>query len=270
MKTENKKLWTLFVIIAMVSMCGCMGGGSDETTTSSDEPTTTQKTTAESLTTTSPASSGVSLESILGLGKPSSYTIVYDITMSGSGVDDTVKMTQTHYMSDKKFRLDMKGFVGEALGENRIYNTPEGSYVCIETDGEWSCLGTGTQEQDYGFDLEDTASEIEDYSENILHDGTEVIAGVTAQCFKMNVQGISTRYCLHPKYNVPLLMESTNIASGQEGYYKSIATSFKTTKLSDSVFDLPAEPVDLNDMCLQMCMQMPADYQEECIKNCEG
>lgn len=262
MKTENKKLWTLLVIFAVISFCGCLGGGPTETTTTTGEKTTTTTTLEEETTT----QQGISLENIFNLGKPSGYTVVYDITTSAAG--ETTKMTQTQYMSGEKFRMDTLGsFEGEEL-EMRAYNIPKGTYVCTKTEDEWNCIGGETEEEaDYGFDLEDMTSEIEGDITKPVYDGTQVIAGVTAQCFKMTTyEGI--RYCVHPNHYIPLLVESIDYSEGQEGHFKMIATSFTLKTPDDSVFTLPAEPMDLSDICKNACMQMPEEYRDQCLANC--
>ncbi len=244
----------------MIFLCGCMGGGPSGT-----ETTTTEI--LKSTTTTEAPSGGVSLEDIFNLGKPSGYTVVYDITVSEAG--DASRMTQTHYLSGEKFRFDIASTIGDAAIETRFYNLPEGAYTCTKIQGAWNCIGGKTQEDaEYGFNMEDMTSEIEEDTRKPIYDGTQVIAGVTAQCFKIAISEGETRYCVHPNYNMPLLVESTGIAMGQEGYFKMTATSLKLGAPSDSVFELPAEPMDLSEMCRQACMQMPADYRDECLANC--
>jgi len=259
MKFENKKLWIVF-IIGMIFMCGCMGGGPSET-----ETTTTE--TPKSTTTTEAPSEGISLGDIFNLGRPSGYTVVYDITLSAEG--EMNRMTQTNYLSVEKFRFDMADTVEGEATEMRFYNIPRGTYICTKIQGAWNCIGGKTQEDvEYGFDIGDMTSEIQEDITKPIYDGTQVIAGVTAQCFKVTISEGETRYCVHSNYNIPLLMESTGIAMGQEGYFKMIATSFTLGAPSDSVFELPAEPIDLSEMCRQACMQMPAEYRDECLANC--
>lgn len=254
------------VVLGMIATCGCMGGGPNATTTTiAGEKTTTTLASTGKTTTTSPQ--GISLESLFNLGKPSGYTIVYDITTSAAG--ETDKMTQTQYQSGEKFRMDTAGsFEGEEM-EMRAYNIPKGTYFCTKMEGEWSCFGGETQEEaDYGFNLEDMTSEIEEDIEKPVYEGTQVIAGVTAQCFKMTTNEEAVRYCVHPNHYIPLLVESTGTSPGQEGYYKMTATSVTLKTPDDSLFTLPAEPMDLSDLCKQACMQMPAEYREECLEGC--
>ncbi|RLI90657.1 MAG: hypothetical protein DRO89_05465 [Candidatus Altiarchaeales archaeon] len=235
MKTE--KIMILFIIIGVIFICGCMGRGPSEA-----ETTTT--TTLEFTTTTAAPSGEISLEDISNLGKPSGYTVAYDITVSTEG--ETNRMTQTHYLGGKKFRLDMTDTV-EGETEMRFYNIPGGTYICVKIQGAWNCIGGKTQEDaEFGFDIENMTSEIEEDLAKSIYDGTQVIAGVTAQCFRVTVSKGTMRYCVHSNYNIPLLMESTETAMGREKYIKIIATSFTLGAPSDSVFELPAEPIDLS------------------------
>jgi len=232
---KTGKIMVFFIIIGMIFICGCTGRGPSES-----ETTTTE--TLESTTTTIAPSEGP-LKGISDLGKPSGYTVAYDITVSREG--ETNRMTQTHYISGKKFRLDMTDVEGET--EMRFYNIPGGTYICTEIQGAWNCIGGKTQEDaEFGFDIEDMTSEIEGDLAKSIYDGTQVIAGVTAQCFRVTVSEGTMRYCVHSNYNIPLLMESTGTAMGEEGYFKMTATSFTLGAPSDSVFELPAEPIDLS------------------------
>jgi len=234
MKTE--KIMILFIIIGVIFICGCMGRGPSEAETTTTIPSTTY------ITTTTVAPSEGPLE-VSDLGKPSGYTVAYDITVSTEG--DASRMTQTHYISGKKFRLDMTDVEGET--EMRFYNIPGGTYICVKIQGAWNCIGGKTQgDIDFGFDIENMTSGIEEDLAKSIYDGTQVIAGVTAQCFRITVSEGTMRYCVHSSYNIPLLMESTGTAMGREKYIKIIATSFTPGVPSDSVFELPAEPIDLS------------------------
>jgi len=231
MKTEKIMI---FIIIGVIFICGCMGRGPSEA-----ETTTTE--TLESTTTTVAPSEGPL--KVSDLGKPSGYTVAYDITVSTEG--DASRMTQTHYLGGKKFRLDVTDVEGET--EMRFYNIPGGTYICVKIQGAWNCIGGKTQgDIDFGFDIENMTSGIEEDLAKSIYDGTQVIAGVTAQCFRITVSEGTMRYCVHSNYNIPLLMESTGTAMGREKYIKIIATSFTPGAPSDSVFELPAEPIDLS------------------------
>ncbi len=269
METADKKIWAVSIVMVMLISCGCIGGGPDKTTTTVTSPPEGKTTTTfnEKTTTSTTPSGGVSFESLFNLGKPSGYTVVYDVTASADG--KTNKMTQTHYLSGKKFRFDMSEIVGGELSEIRLYNLPKGTYMCVRAQGTWNCIGGKTQEDvETGFDMGDITSEVEADVTKPAYDGTQVIAGVTTQCFKVTIAEGVTRYCTHPNYNMPLLMESTGTAVGQEGYFKSIATSFTLGAPNDSVFELPAEPIDLTEMCRQACLQMPSEYKNECLAKC--
>jgi hypothetical protein len=255
----QRKFWTVLIVVGAMFLCGCTGSGPEETTTTSMEVGET--------TTTMAPSGGISLEDIFNLGKPSGYSVAYDISTSSGG--ETERMTQTHYMSGEKFRFDMTSTFEGQTTEMRFYSIQDGTYICTEIQGIWNCIGGQTQEEvEYGFDMEDMTSEIESDVNKPAYDGTQVVAGVTAQCFRVTVSEGDIRYCVHPTYYIPLLMESKGTVEGDEGYFRMIATSITTQAPSDSVFELPAEPMDLNAMCREACMNMPAEYREDCLANC--
>lgn len=261
MKTQDKKIWLAVTLASMILVSGCICGsfGTQQT-----EETETGGT--EEATTTTKASNlgGISFNDILNLGKPSGYTVTYDVTVAGQ------KMTQTHYFSGERFRMDIAGTMGGQLFESRMYRIASGSYMCTKTEGRWTCLrlSTGEKGQTSGFDVDDIASKVEGAANIPTYEGTRVIAGVTAQCFKTTIDGTSSRYCVHPNFNIPLLVESSSLTETQEGYFRMIAKSFSTGAPPESVFQLPAEPTDLSNMCAQACAMLPEDSQAACIENC--
>jgi hypothetical protein len=277
MKTKSKQIGAILIVVGMIMFSGCcglFGGGGNPTTTltggDGSEVTTTR---GGSQVTTTQASGGggggggISLDNLLNLGKPTGYTITYDVTAGGQ------KMTQTHYFSGQMFRMDMASKMDGKDVETRIYKNADGSFICTKADDAWNCMGGKTEETPTGetgqsVDLDDLSSRLKSADVVPNYEGTRIIAGVTAQCFKADVGGTVSRYCLHSNYNIPLLAESANLAEGQDGYYSMIATSFSAGAPAASTFTLPAEPVDLSNMCKQACGMMPEASQADCMANC--
>jgi hypothetical protein len=276
MKTKGKHIWAILIVVGMIMFSGCcglFGGGGNPTTTlmgsgDGSEVTTTRGGGSQATTTqASGGGGGISLDNLLNLGKPTGYTVTYDVTAGGQ------KMTQTHYFSGQMFRMDMTGLIEGNSVETRIYKNDDGSFICSKSEGAWNCMGGKTEETPTGetgqsVDLDDLSSRLKSADVVPNYEGTRIIAGVTAQCFKADVGGTVSRYCLHSNYNIPLLAESANLAEGQEGYYSMIATSFSAGAPAASTFTLPAEPVDLSNMCKQACGMMPEESQADCMANC--
>jgi hypothetical protein len=191
----------------------------------------------------------------MNLGKPAGYTITYEMTSSADGQAQTMQYVQ--YISGTKMRIDMTADMEEQATETRVYTLPSGSYMCMNAEGKWTCFGGEEQEQQTpsgGFDLDAAVSDIEDSADQITptYEGTRVLVGVTAQCFKVEMGGDASRYCAHPSYNIPLLAESVGKNPTEEGYYKMEAKSLSIGAPSDSVFTLPAEPMDMEALMQQM------------------
>jgi hypothetical protein len=278
MKTKGKHIWAILIVAGMIMFSGCcglFGGGGNPTTTltggGGSEVTTT--TGGGSHATTTQASGGggggggISLDNLLNLGKPTGYSVTYEIKAAGQ------TMTQAHYFSGQKFRMDTALTVEGFSVEARFYKNADGSYICNKMGGAWSCNAnteeTPTGETGQTTDLDDFMSELKSGTSVPTYEGTRLIAGVLAQCFKSDVGGTSMRYCLHPNYKVPLFFESADLVEGQEGYFSMMATSFSANTPAESTFTLPAKATDPSDPCA-VCGMMPADYQAACLANCNA
>jgi hypothetical protein len=254
MKTQGKQILAVLIVAGMIIFSGCCGftgGGNPTTTLSGGEDGADDDTTA-----TTKASGGgdilggLSLDSLMNLGKPAGYTITYDITAASN--DETSVMTYVQYLSGEKLRIDMATEVDGESTETRIYSIPSGSYMCMSSEGAWTCFGGEDQNQQTtgGFDLDAAVSDISDSADEIkpTYEGTRTIVGVTAQCFRVEMDGDANRYCAHPNYNIPLLAESIGKNPTDEGYYKMEAKSLNLGAPADSVFSLPAEPMDMSEL----------------------
>jgi len=274
MKTKGKHIWAILIVAGMIMFSGCcglFGGGGNPTTTltggGGSEVTTTTAGGSHVTTTQAGGGGGISLDNLLNLGTPTGYTITYDTTMIGQ------KLTMIQYFSGQMFRLDTTVNIGDISVETRAYKNADGSYSCTKLNDKWMCSSiteeTPTGETGQTTDLDDFMSELKSETSVPTYEGTRLIASVLAQCFKSDVGGNATRYCLHPNYKVPLLLESANLVEGQEGYFSMIATSFSASTPPASTFTLPAEPIDLSDPCA-VCGMMPAEYQAACLANCNA
>jgi hypothetical protein len=251
-------------------ICGGLGGGGPEDDDTSDGGSGE---TGDETTATTKASGGgnllggVSLDSLMNLAKPTGYTITYEVVASSDGESSTMQYTQ--YTSGTKMRMDVTGKLSGEEMETRIYSLPPNSYMCMNAEGQWTCFGgedESGQETSGGFDLDSAIEDIGDSADDIkpTYEGTRVIVGVTAQCFKVEMDDMASRYCAHPNYNIPLLAESVGKNPGEEGYFKMEAKSLSMGTPSDSVFKLPAEPTDLSALMGAMGGgDMPEDMGEE-------
>lgn len=175
-----------------------------------------------------------SLSSILNLGTPSGYMVSYDIT--GKDAGETSEMTM--YFSGVKMRVDMKNLEGSAS----IFKDGIKIYMCMQQEGKWMCIKF---KEDVAPELADISDTFEDDPGNAIYDGIEIIAGVTAECYKYESGGTKQRYCVHPEKYLALLAETYD---GGNLEYRMIATKVDLNAPEDSVFELPAEPVDLEGL----------------------
>lgn len=279
MKIKGKHAWAVLIVAGMIMFSGCCGlfggGGNPTTTLTGGGGTEVTTTTAggSHVTTTTQAGGGnllggVSFDSLMNLVKPAGYTITYDVTAAGQ------TQAMKYYFSGQTYRLDMTTNAEGKSVEARFYQNADGSFICTKADAAWSCIGGKTEETPsgetgQGVDLDDLQSSLKSETGVPIYEGTQLIAGVTAPCFKVESGGDVIRYCSHPAYNVPLLAESADLTAGQEGYYKMVATSFSASTPPASTFTLPAQPTDLSDMCAQACGMLPAEQQTACMANCK-
>jgi hypothetical protein len=176
---------------------------------------------------------------------------------------------------EKKFRMDF----GSKEGEMRSYMV-NNVYTTCYNQGEWSCMKIE------GNDSDNSAMESreiqKDFEEDptqwdIGADGTKQIAGVTAQCYKMNEHGATefVRYCF-AKEGVPLYVRMES----KEGVTEMEATSYSTS-VSDSDFVPPAEAKDLSTMyggaggtspaggdACAYCNYLSGTDKDECLASC--
>ncbi|MEA3255631.1 MAG: hypothetical protein U9Q22_07330 [Candidatus Altiarchaeota archaeon] len=272
----------MFLIVLMaglVLMTGCIdgltgdsgdGGSDDAEPGTSSEPGATVKDEGETKSTNPPkdeGSGGIPFADIFNLGVPKGYVVSYDITVNDGETKTTMK--QTHNVKGDKMRMDMKNYAEGVDGEMRIYSISKEVYICTKVHGVWTCLGGKSSEgvddsSDTSFS-EEQLSLFENEMDNLVYDGTQVIVGVVAQCYKLRQGDESVRICVHPNKYINLLTES--------GDYRMVATSVSLVPPADSVFELPAEPVDLSggigsDPCAFCALIPDEDAKADCLANC--
>ncbi len=280
MKTQNLKIGTIFgvVLVGILLISGCIGGGNgDQKPTGTETPPTEQppedkKTPAkEQAEQEEPETEeresenpGKSLADMLNLGKPQGYTISYDMT--GKEMSGTSKMTM-YFAGEKKIRMDSSIDNAEVTTEGSVFIIGKDMYSCAKTDGEWVCFSFNGEDIP---ESEETSGVFEANPEKPLYDGTQNIAGVSAECYKLESEGTEYKYCVHPKKYLMLLSE-VYINGNLE--YRMIATNVDLNMPSSGVFELPAEPMDMSEMMgrgdpCAMCNMLSGEDKAECLENC--
>ena len=188
MKREKIKTGIFFgAILVAIMISGCIGGeDGGEEKPSGEQPSAGEKTPAEQPP--EEEKKGMSLADIFNLGKPGGYTASYDIT--GKGMGGVSKMT-LYFAGEKKMRSDTIMNDAEGTSEMSIFMIADKVHMCTRTDGEWMCLTTDATTEDW----KDIAQEFENDMEKPVHDGTQNIAGITGECYKLESTGTEYRYC---------------------------------------------------------------------------
>lgn len=261
MKTKNFKIGLIGIFLAIIIVSGCMGGGDEEkieTTLAGEEPAGEIKESPEQ---------GVekvekSFSDLLNLGKPQGYTISYDIT--GKNMDGKSEMTM-YFAGEKKMRMDSITKSGGITSEGSIFIMGDDMHACTKTEGGWTCI---IFEGDTESGLEGASGVFEEDPEKPSYDGAQNIAGVTAECYKLESGGTKYRYCIHPEKYLMLLGE-TYINGNLES--KIIATNVDLNMPKNSVFELPAEPMDIESMMgdpCAVCNMLSGEEKMQCLESC--
>ena len=273
---------TIMVVMMAISIGGCIGGGNGEQESSGIETPPVEETPSDKET---PAEEppeqeepeteeqeteglegekpGKSFADLLNLGKPQGYVIDYDIT--GKEMSSVSKMTM-YFAGEKKMRMDSLLKDAETTSESSVFIIGDNMHVCTKTDGEWTCITF--KGDDTTSELEETTGVFEKDPEKPLYDGTQNIAGITAECYKLESEGTKYRYCIHPKKYLMLLGE-TRINGELE--YKTIATKVDLNMPQDSVFELPADSMDIESMMSDpcaVCDMLSGVDKTQCLEDC--
>jgi len=209
-------IFLIIMLAAVIIISGCIGGGNG-----GEQPVDKTKTDR-------------SLEEILNLEESLSYTISYDIT--GKNIDGRSGMTM--YLAGDKNRIDMTSEASGKKTENSIFQVGTNSYTCAKEKGEWMCIKfSGNVVGDVKSSYTPSGND----SGKAVYDGEQNIMGISAKCYKLEVDTGKYKYCVHPQTYMMLLSEVYSEGSLE---YGMVATKVDLNTPDDSVFELPAEPMD--------------------------
>ncbi len=171
-------------------------------------------------------------------GKSPTYQVSYDV----KGEEELAKMTM--YFKNKNMRYDMVSHGNQVS----LFAIDGKMYQCSSMPK--MCVFFGNQSEQPQTGTEQVEGNIDSYKIAVMP--SRQIAGTTAKCFSMaNSQG--TAELCYSKEGVPLYIKSTS----DNSTFERTATEYSTS-VSDSVFTLPAEPQDNQDIKAQM-----AKYQQQ-------
>ncbi|QRN84628.1 hypothetical protein JR334_06425 [Clostridia bacterium] len=165
----------------------------------------------------------------------------YDVSFSSAGVEQGA---MSFYMKGDKNRME-----GEADGQETL----------MISDGEFMYMGTiGGQFMKTPIDSEDATGEAggapsmdsfteDDSADNMNFIGYEEYEGFNCPVAEMKdpEDGSMTTFWLHPEYGFPLKVVSEGAT--EEESFTMLVTNFSTDKISDDMFELPAD-ADIMDM----------------------
>jgi hypothetical protein len=219
---ENLKQFFIFLslffaIAVLVSSCA-----GKEATTKGTESMKTEET---------PGGDAKGIISGLIANKIPTYMVNYDIT--GAGDLSSMRI----YSKSGKFRYDTVSHGNEAFLffiDRKMYSCSESPKMCVYLGQQNETPKTGT---------EDVEKNLNSY--DVVAKPSRVIAGTTAKCFELSSGEAVSEIC-YSKEGIPLYTKSTS----QGNIFEMTATDYSTS-VSDSVFELPAEPQDINALAAQ-------------------
>lgn len=158
------------------------------------------------------------------------YMVEYDFTAEGySG-------TMTMYMLDGMMRMDSKA---EGV-ESRVYMADVVT-TCTNSDG-WTCFQLGDPEESYApTEQVDVEASMDDTDFAIVDVSSRTIADAEARCFTIQDEG---EYTICYADSGAMLAMEYNV----EGEFMSYEATSYSDSVSESAFDLPAEPQSMEDM----------------------
>lgn len=217
-----KTILALLVVLAFI-VSGCSSSTPEQNLNTVDSSKTDSVGTSQtgdetvSKTETTVSNANSKLKGILS--STVKYKVTYDITSVGT----TSQMTQ--YISGDKVRIDM---TSDGMEIQSYYLNSE-YVVCNKATGNWMC-----QKMTYTPSAtDDVKKNVESYDVQSI--GTKMVAGVTADCYKITTKDGAVEYC-YSKDNVPLYIKTTSGAISSEMTAKSYSTS-----VSDADFIAPAK-----------------------------
>jgi hypothetical protein len=159
------------------------------------------------------------------------YKVTYNVASSQGGAAGDLVMTQyvrAKSGDDYNFRTDVtvQGI------ETRSYITGGVVTSCTKFGGNWNCNEVDTNSMETSNPSADAQAAAESDAQ-ITRDGTKVVAGVNADCYKVVNDDGTVRYCIGD--GVPLFVETIT----SQGTNTVEATSYSKTVV-DSDFTPPA------------------------------
>jgi hypothetical protein len=163
------------------------------------------------------------------------YKVTYQYSTSAQGI--STSGTETIVMKGKDIRTD----VTTAQVSASTYILGDKIYSCSNAQGQTICYELPSNQQQQSSNAVQNQESLKQNWENFNMQmlGTRDIAGTTATCFSYEIQQGTYEYCYSSNYVLLYMKADVN------GYTSELtATSFSNT-VSDSEFDLPAEPQQL-------------------------
>ena len=171
-------------------------------------------------------------------GMVPAYKVEYDMTAIAAGTATSSKLSM--YFKSPKYRTDSTITAAGTTIESRAIFTGSKIYSCSKVEGIWSCLETTVSASaNAAASTQSIQNNPADYA--ITADGTMVVAGETASCYKVvaNDSSYTTRYC-YTSSGFPVYIKTE-----ASGYVSELtATSFSQTVV-DADFEVPAEPTTM-------------------------
>ncbi len=186
--------------------------------------------------------------------KEATYKVTYDFS-SSAGQSTSGTMMMAHKADNRKIATQM------SQGNSEMYILGDAFYTCSDAQGSMQCFKLATT-QDTGFEtMDEAADNPDDYKVEKL--ATRTIAGAKAQCFRItSLKEDAVSEVCYESHGVPLYVKTTGSSEGTSYESTMEAKSFSLS-VSDSEFELPAEPQDMEEMMKNMGQGMPdiSDYQ---------
>ena len=241
-KKMKKELFVFLIFLIMITACTNNSQTTDNDQTTNQETGETENSDSnDDNNKLEPSGNSVDISELKKFN-PVEYMVSYDMTSTYEGEKTTTTMAM--YIKGENVRTDTSY---EEI-ESRFYNVDKKSTSCTNQEGEWMCIEFGIEEDNEDSTVEEVDFE-DDYYESdsivIKKDGTMNVAGTTATCYKIeDIVDIEYSYRIcYSKEGVPLYMEMKQ--DGMES--KFVATAY-SSKVKDSDFDLPAQPIDYGSM----------------------
>jgi hypothetical protein len=253
-----KKISILLVILLVafsIVLAGCKEDVAKQTATKSSSPSASSSGEAQASSSGSAeadvekASAGSDwadkFSSLAAMKKNLEFSVTYDYSMVDESTNAIESYTMTQYFAKGKYRMDSK--IG--LNEMSVFMVDNKYTTCNKQDGAWQCFIMPSDEKQDDPTSHFSAIEDNPVDTDTTYEGTKSIAGTTAYCYNVRWSGQGDEggiEACYSKEGVPLYMKTVSGASEIE----MKATKYSTS-VSDSDFEPPAEPMDMEAMMAQ-------------------